>query len=89
MPVNNAFLHQAPSLASVARDVFTVVPSNSEPFETVPFGLVVGTGGTLRVTTVLGVLRDLVVSDGESLPVVILQVYATGTTATNIKAYVQ
>ena len=87
MPTNNPFYNQLIELSSIARDVETVVPSDFTEFSTIPIALRVATGGSLRLTTIKGNVRDIVVLDGEVLPVGTVKVHATGTTATGIIAY--
>lgn len=47
-----------------------------------------GTGGTLRVTTFAGTVFDTEIAAGETLPLSVSRVHATGTAATDLEGYV-
>jgi hypothetical protein len=69
---------------SCAKIAVAITPANSDLVESVR-ALYVGTGGALRVTTVLG--NDVTftnVADGSILPVSVKRVWSTSTTASNI-----
>lgn len=63
----------------------TITPSDGANLERVVFGIYIGTGGNLRVTTQGG--DDVIyynVQDGTYLPISAQKVWSTSTTATNI-----
>lgn len=72
-----------------ALHMYEVTPSDTEDL---PHGgarvLRINTGGTLRVTTFLNITEDVTVYDGEVIPCAVKRIFATGTTATGIRAYV-
>lgn len=82
----NPFKNRSPSLAGPALDIVPVVPSDSASLTSVAVSLYVKGGGQIVVTTVLGNVRTIPVTDNYILPVGVTRVHATGTTATNIFA---
>lgn len=72
----------------VARGAFAVVPSDTAPLPATANGLIIGSvgGGTaLKIQCVDGSVVTLaVVSAGQVVPIAVTQVFATGTTASNI-----
>lgn len=71
-------------LRSVARRAAVVTPSDSTVFDT-PVTLYVGGSGNLTVTDTSGAqVTFSSVPSGQILPLYVLSVRATGTTATNI-----
>lgn len=75
-------------LSSPARDIMPVTPDDNS--DLAHGGLLyIETGGTLRVTTAKGEVRDLAVTDFMILPVFVTRIHATGTTATGIHALEQ
>lgn len=46
------------------------------------------TGGTLRITTYTGEVRNTTVASGEILPVYVIRVHSTGTDASGIEAII-
>ena len=71
-----------------ARDLVPVTPSDDDDLEVSARALRIGTGGTLRITTAKGNVRNTNVDDGEVLLVQVTRVHATGTTATGIEALI-
>jgi hypothetical protein len=47
-----------------------------------------GDAGSLRITTLTGVVRDTFIGAGETLLVAAVRVHQTGTTATDLEAYI-
>jgi hypothetical protein len=73
---------------TLPSNAIAVTPSDSLNIIGESVVLFVGTGGTVKVTTSGG--QDVVLSnvqDGTTIPLMILKVWATGTTATNIVAF--
>ena len=70
----------------VATDLIPVTPDDEADLAKAARALRVGSGGTLRVTTLAGNVRNTSVEDGEVLLVAVSRVHATGTTASDIEA---
>jgi hypothetical protein len=83
------FYKQKPTLDSVAQDGFAVTPSDSTVFSQPTRGLYVGVAGNISVT-MLGynnsntALTFTGVQAGTILPIRVIQVKATSTTASSI-----
>lgn len=79
-----------PNISSTfsALDLVPVTPSDSVNLTVAARALRIGTGGTLRITTLSGIVRNTNVGDGEMFIVGVLRVHATGTTATGIEAMI-
>lgn len=76
-------------IAGPAADMVPVTPSDTVNLPEAAVALYVGTGGTVRITTVgSDTPRDVPVADFMVLPVGVRRVHATGTTAENIFAMV-
>lgn len=86
--MTNPFASRAPSLSGPATDMVPVTPSDGSNLPNVALALYVETGGTLSVVTVGGGTRSIVVPDFAILPVGIVRVRATGTSAAGIHAMV-
>lgn len=86
--MSNPFRGRALSLQGPATDMIPVVPSDTIDISDSAIALYVETGGTLRVTTVVNTVRDLAVTDFSFMPLGVLRVHATGTTATGLHAMV-
>lgn len=71
-----------------ATDLLPVVPDDTAELSEMAMALFVESGGTLRVVTRRGEIREVVLDDQFLLPVAVRQVLATGTTATGIHALV-
>ena len=71
-----------------ARDLVPVTPSDTVDLAIDARALRIGTGGTLRVTTIAGNVRNTIVIDNERLELQVTRVHATGTTATGIEAMI-
>ena len=68
------------------RDLVPVTPSDTVDLAIPARALRIGGGGTLRFTSLAGVVRNTDVSDSELFLVGVLRVHSTGTTATDIEA---
>ncbi|MFN0133423.1 MAG: hypothetical protein ACKVW3_12965 [Phycisphaerales bacterium] len=78
-----------PGLTSPGSDCVPVTPNDSTDLTLFARAILVGQAGTLRVTTLAGVVRNLpatCIPAGSILPVRVRRVHATGTTATDIFA---
>lgn len=79
---------------NVASAAFAVTPSDSADLPSVAYGLIVGGAGNLKVDcgNDVGTQSERVtltftgVVAGQLIPLRVIRVYATGTTATNIAA---
>lgn len=68
-----------------AEHAETIVPSDANPLARVTRGVYVGTTGNLRVTMASGETRTFTnIAAGIVHPLQIIQVWATGTTATGV-----
>ncbi|XWN29782.1 MAG: hypothetical protein ROR55_20095 [Devosia sp.] len=69
--------------------MYEVTPDDSNAL---PYGgaraVRINVGGALRFLSVFGETETVTVYDGETIHCGILQIFATGTTATGIRAYV-
>lgn len=84
----NPFNNRVSSLSGPARDIVPVTPSDSTDLTDVAIGLYVETGGTIVLTTVQGQTRTVQVADFSILPVGVVRVLSTGTSASGIHAMV-
>lgn len=82
------FNGRIPSLSGPATDIAPVTPNDAADLAMVAVAIYVETGGTLRLTTVRGEQRDVVLPDNAILPVGTVRIHATGTTASGIHALV-
>ena len=71
---------------SPSRAPFAITPSDSDPLPATPKGIYVGTGGDVRLRGISGAgdvtYRNLL--SGSDIGVAAAQVYATGTTASDL-----
>ena len=79
-----ASFSRAPSLP--ASSVQEIVPDDATDIPKVTLALNVATPGTVRVTTLDGDTIDVQVAAGVAFPLRVIRVWATGTTATGIRA---
>ncbi|MEM9840526.1 MAG: hypothetical protein AAF830_15405, partial [Pseudomonadota bacterium] len=77
------------SLSDPATDLMPVEPSDTQNLPSTAVSLYIETGGMLAITTAAGHERIINVPDFKLLPVGVVRVRATGTTATGIHALVQ
>lgn len=67
-----------------ARRCIAVTPSNTVEFDESGYVIVLGVAGNVVIKTHLGDIVTLSLDAKEILPILVRQVYATGTTATGI-----
>lgn len=84
----NPFANRAGSLSGPAIDALPVTPNDAADLPQVALGLYIETGGTIRIDTVKGDTRTLIVADFVILPVGVRRVRSIGTTASGIHALV-
>jgi hypothetical protein len=82
------FKANALTAAGPATDILPVTPSNTTDLPFVASALYVQTGGAISFVTVRGQTRTVTVGDLSLLPVGVVRVRATGTTAAGIHALV-
>jgi hypothetical protein len=83
--MSDRFSSHAPSLTGPASSGFAIAPDDTLLLAETTRALFVGSGGSLRVEMASGaVLTFEAVADGAILPLRIVRVLATGTTAANI-----
>jgi len=85
--MTDPFKNRAPNLNGPATDLMPVTPSDTTDLPKVALALYVQTGGSLSFITQTGQVRTVTVTDFSILPVGTRRVQATGTTATNIHAF--
>lgn len=83
----NPFDNRIPALSDPSRDLVPTTPNDILDLPSVAVALYVENGGMLSVTTVLGHQRTVAVGDFSILPVGVMRVHATGTTASGIHAF--
>jgi len=86
--LSNPFINRAPSLSGPATDIVPVTPDDSADLPETAIALYVETGGTLSLVSVKGGSRTVTVGSNFILPVGVVRVHSTGTTATGIHAMV-
>lgn len=86
--MSNPFTQRTPSLDGPALDILPVTPSDSIDIPSVAIALYVEVGGLISILTVAGGNRVVALGDRSYLPVGVVRVMATGTTATGIHALV-
>lgn len=84
----NPFTHRARSIHGPATDALPVTPDDSVDLPMAAIAVYIETGGTVVVDTVAGETRTVAVADFSILPLGIVRVRATGTTAAGIHALV-
>lgn len=85
--MTNPFENRTPALSDPSRDLIPVTPNDATDLSKTAVALYVETGGDLSVVTVAGRQRLVTVGDLSILPVGVLRVRATGTTASGIHAF--
>lgn len=85
-PTKNDAIAKGFDQTITALDLVPVTPSNTVDLPVPARALRIKTGGTLRITTYTGQVRNTEVVDGEVLLLFTLRVHATGTTAAGIEA---
>ena len=86
--MSNPFANRVPPLSGPATDLVPVTPSDATDLPHAGLALYVETGGVLSLVTVAGQSRMVEVADFSILPVGVLRVNATGTTASGLHAMV-
>lgn len=82
----NPFSGRALSLSGPATDIAPITPNDTLDLAEAAVAIYIETGGSIRVTTVRGLVRDVVVPDASILPVGVKRVHAAGTSATGLYA---
>ncbi len=83
--MSDRFSSHAPSLTGPASSGFAITPDDTSALPETTRALFVGLGGSLTVEMASGVVLAFdAVADGAILPLRIVRVAATGTTASNI-----
>lgn len=72
------------SSSNIALDLIPITPSDTVDLVSPARALYVTSGGTLRVTTAKGVVRNIPFVGEGFFPLAVLRVHATGTTATGL-----
>ncbi|GHF08127.1 hypothetical protein GCM10016455_31460 [Aliiroseovarius zhejiangensis] len=86
--MSNPFENRSLSLRGPATDMAPVTPSDATDLVHVAVALYVETGGAIAFRSVAGEDRVVTVGDNAILPVGVARVFATGTTAAGIHAFV-
>ncbi|WP_170403073.1 spike base protein, RCAP_Rcc01079 family [Ruegeria arenilitoris] len=86
--MKNPFAGRTASLNGPTPDICPVTPNDSEDLSKVAVALYVTNGGMVSFQTVANNHRSIQVADNSILPVGVVRVYATGTDATGIHAFV-
>ena len=73
---------------SPAVDLVPITPNDATDLSITARAIRCQTGGTLRITTREGVVRNTNIASGEVLTVLVDRVHATGTTATGLEAMI-
>lgn len=82
----DAFANYTSGLESPATDLTETTPSDTQDLPHTSRAINVGTGGTLRVTTVNGQTGTIHIVAGIAFPIRVTRIWQTGTTATDIVA---
>lgn len=85
--MTNPFEGRAASLSDPSRDLVPVTPDDGQDLLTPAVALYVETGGAISVVTIAGHQRLVHVAAFSILPVGIMRVRASGTTAAGIHAF--
>ncbi len=87
--MSDRFASHAPSLTGPASAGFAIVPNDNLDIAETTRALYIGVGGNLTVTMASGqMLSFSSVPDGSLLPLRVLRVHASGTTADDIVALI-
>lgn len=83
--MTDRFAHTGPSLSGPASFAFSITPHDSKDLREMTRALYIGAGGNLCVTTMSGdTVTMMSVLPGSVLPLRVVRVLQTGTTAGNI-----
>jgi hypothetical protein len=75
------------STNDLASGGFAVTPSDAANLASTAYGVYIGGAGDLKVTTIDGdTITFSGLAVGQFVPVIVVKIFATGTTATNILA---
>lgn len=85
--MSNPFESRTSGLAGPARDIQPIVPNDTTDLSEVAVALYVETGGDISVVTVAGQTRSFRVADMMILPLGVVRVNSTGTTASGIHGF--
>ncbi|KAJ54597.1 hypothetical protein ACMU_17990 [Actibacterium mucosum KCTC 23349] len=83
----NPFEGRAAPLSGPARDLLPITPDDNTDLSTVAVALFVETGGTVSFVTVAGETRSVSIGDFSILPVGVMRVLSTGTTASGLHGF--
>ncbi|NSX53870.1 spike base protein, RCAP_Rcc01079 family [Parasulfitobacter algicola] len=86
--MSNPFKNRTLPLNGPAADMAPVVPNDGQDLPDVAVALYVENGGAVSFVSIKGFERTVEVGDRAVLPVGIVRVNATGTTATGLHAFV-
>ncbi|MBU3036018.1 spike base protein, RCAP_Rcc01079 family [Tritonibacter mobilis] len=86
--MKNPFKGRAPLLSGPTEDLCPVTPDDVSDLPKIAVALYVTTGGTVVFKSVADAIRTVDVADYSILPVGVVQVLASGTSATGIHAFV-
>ncbi len=86
--MTNPFKHRSLSLKGPAKDITPVTPNNAQDLAIAAVALYVETGGSIAFVSAADETRTVNVADFSILPVGVLRVLETGTTAVGIHAMV-
>lgn len=84
----NPFKHHSLSLKGPATDIMPVIPNDAQDLTDGAIALYVETAGSISFVSAAGQSRTISVANFSILPVGVLRVLDTGTTATGIHALV-
>lgn len=84
--MKNPFENRTPSLNGPATDLSPVTPDDNTDLAEVAVALFVENGGAVSFISAAGQARSVTLADFSILPVGVVRVLATGTTATGIHA---
>lgn len=84
MSAQDDFGSHGEGLAAPAKHAAVVTPADGADLAHASRSLYIGTGGTLKVTTLGGETLTITVGDNMMLPLRVVRVFSTGTTATDI-----
>ena len=84
--ISDKYASTPDTLSTPATDVSEIVPDDGTDLPYLTKALNVATNGTVRITTEAGTTTDVFVAAGVVFPLRVRRVWATGTTATGLRA---
>ena len=81
----NPFQSWSSDMQSIHQVIFAITPNDSVDLDPPSRGVYIGVAGDIKVTAVGGGTETYTVVAGSVLPVAVIRVFATGTTATGLK----